>query len=54
MLDAAIRALSQILSPPFRAILVKSIGLALILLLIGGITIHHGPVSYTHLRAHET
>ena len=42
MLDAAIKALSQILSPPFRAILVKSIGLALVLLLIGGITIHRG------------
>ena len=42
MLDAAIKALSQIFSPAFRAILLKSIGLALVLLVIGGIAVHRG------------
>ncbi|MBS0529665.1 MAG: cysteine biosynthesis protein CysZ, partial [Proteobacteria bacterium] len=32
MIDATVRALSQILSPPMRAILWKSIGLALVLI----------------------
>jgi CysZ protein len=40
MLDAAIKALSQILSPPFRAVLLKSIGLALVLVVIVGIAVH--------------
>ena len=34
MLDAAVKALSQILSPPMRAILWRSIGLALVLILV--------------------
>lgn len=34
MLDAATKALSQILSPPMRAILWKSIGLALVLIVV--------------------
>jgi uncharacterized protein involved in cysteine biosynthesis len=34
MLDAAIKALTQILSPPMRAILWRSIGLALILIVV--------------------
>ncbi len=34
MLDAAVKALSQILSPPMRAILWKSIGLALVLIVV--------------------
>jgi CysZ protein len=33
MLDAALKALEQLLSPPFRAVLLKSIALALVLLL---------------------
>jgi len=37
MLDAAAQALSQMFSPPFRAVLLKSIGLALILIIIIGI-----------------
>src|SRR5258708_2457522 len=41
MLDAAAQALSQMFSPPFRAVLVKSIGLALILLVIIGIASYH-------------
>jgi CysZ protein len=41
MLDAAAQALSQMFSPPFRAVLVKSIALALILIVIMGIGLHH-------------
>jgi uncharacterized protein involved in cysteine biosynthesis len=37
MFDAAIKALSQMLSPPFRRVLLKSIGLALILIVLIGI-----------------
>ena len=41
MLDAAAQALSQMLSPPFRSVLLKSIGLALILIVILGIGLDH-------------
>jgi CysZ protein len=41
MLDAAAQALSQMFSAPFRAVLVKSIGLALILIVIIGIGLQH-------------
>jgi CysZ protein len=41
MLDAAAQALSQMFSPPFRAVLVRSIGLALLLIIIIGIGLHH-------------
>ena len=34
MLDAAVKALSQILSPPMRSILWRSIGLALVLIMV--------------------
>src|SRR3954449_11738623 len=34
MIDAAVKALSQILSPPMRAILWRSIGLALVLIVV--------------------
>ena len=37
MFDAAIKALTQMLSPPFRRVLLKSIGLALILIVLIGI-----------------
>jgi CysZ protein len=37
MLDAAMKALEQLLSPPFRSVLLKSIALALVLLLALGI-----------------
>ena len=40
MLDAALRALSQMLSPPFRAILLKSVGFALVLIFIIGFGLH--------------
>jgi uncharacterized protein involved in cysteine biosynthesis len=47
MLDSAIKALSQIFSPPFRAVLLKSIGLALILIVLLGLGLHHGLVWLT-------
>ena len=37
MFDAAIKALTQMFSPPFRRVLLKSIGLALILIVLIGI-----------------
>jgi CysZ protein len=37
MLDAAVKALAQMFSPPFRTVLLKSIGLALLLILAIGI-----------------
>jgi CysZ protein len=40
MLDAAIKALSQMFSPPFRAILLKCAGLALVLIVLIGIALH--------------
>jgi uncharacterized protein involved in cysteine biosynthesis len=40
MLDAAIKALSQLVSPPFRAVLLKSAGLALVLIVLIGIALH--------------
>ena len=40
MLDAAAKALSQMFSPPFRSILLKSAGLALALIVVIGIALH--------------
>jgi len=40
MLDAAVKALAQMFSPPFRMVLAKSIGLALILIILFGIGLH--------------
>src|SRR5205085_5118920 len=40
MLDAALKAFAQIFTPPFRAVLLKSIGLALLLLIMLGIGLH--------------
>jgi uncharacterized protein involved in cysteine biosynthesis len=37
MLDAAISALSQMFTPPFRAVLMKSVGMALLLIVLIGI-----------------
>ena len=37
MLDAAFKALAQLFSPPFRTVLLKSIGLALVLLIAIGV-----------------
>jgi uncharacterized protein involved in cysteine biosynthesis len=40
MLAAAAKALSQMLSPQFRAVLLKSVGLALVLVVLLGIALH--------------
>ncbi len=40
MLDAAVKALTQMLSPPFRTVLLKSAALALALILLIGIALH--------------
>jgi uncharacterized protein involved in cysteine biosynthesis len=37
MLDAAFKALAQLFSPPFRSVLLKSVGLALVLLIALGV-----------------
>jgi len=40
MFDAAAKALAQMFTPPFRAVLLKSIGLAILLLILLGIGLH--------------
>jgi len=40
MLDAAVKALSQMFSPAFRTVLLKSVGLALALIVLLGIGLH--------------
>jgi len=40
MLDAAAQALAQMFSPPFRSVLLKSMGLAVVLLLVLGIGLY--------------
>jgi CysZ protein len=40
MLDAVIKSLSQMLSPPFRTLLLKAMGLALVLVVLAGIGVH--------------
>src|SRR5215207_9262445 len=40
MLDAAVKAFAQMFSPRFRSVLLKSIGLALALLVLLGIGLH--------------
>jgi len=40
MLDAVIKALTQMVSPPFRALLDKAMGLALLLIVLTGIGLH--------------
>ena len=45
MLDAAIKALAQMASPPFRALLIKSVALAIVLLVVLGIGIDRGLVA---------
>jgi uncharacterized protein involved in cysteine biosynthesis len=39
MLDAAIKAITQLFAPPLRAVLWKTIGLALALIVVVGITL---------------
>jgi CysZ protein len=40
MLDAAFKALAQMFSPPFRKILLKSAGMALLLIIVAAIGLH--------------
>ena len=40
MLDAAFKALAQMFTPPFRAVLLKSVGLGILLLIMLGIGLH--------------
>ena len=40
MLDAAFKALAQMFSPPFRKILLKSAGMALLLIVVAAIGLH--------------
>jgi CysZ protein len=40
MLDAAFKALAQMFSPPFRKILLKSVGMALLLIILAAIGLH--------------
>ena len=40
MLDAAVKALTQMFSPPFRAVLLKSVGFALVLIALIGFGLH--------------
>jgi uncharacterized protein involved in cysteine biosynthesis len=42
MIDAVVKTLSQMFTPPFRHVLLKSIGLALVLLVVLGIGTYHG------------
>src|SRR4051812_44407086 len=42
MIDAVVKTLSQMFSPPFRRVLLKSIGLALVLLVLLGVGTYHG------------
>ena len=42
MLNAALKALSQILSPPMRSILWKSVGLALVLIAVVAVALQRG------------
>jgi CysZ protein len=51
MLDAAAKALSQMLSPPFRAILLKSTALALALIVLMGIGLYRVLVWFTDAGA---
>jgi CysZ protein len=45
MLDAATKALAQMASPPFRALLVKSIALAIVLIIALGVGVDRGLVA---------
>src|SRR5260370_17699095 len=45
MLDGALKALAQMAPPPFRALLIRSIALAIVLLIVLGIGIDRGLVA---------
>ena len=40
MIDAAVKALAQLFTPPLRAVLLKAIGLALLMIIIIGIVLN--------------
>jgi CysZ protein len=40
MLDAAVKALADMVTPPFRSVLLKSVGLSIALLVVIGIAVH--------------
>jgi len=42
MIDAVIKTLTQMFTPPFRRVLLKSIGLALIMIVLLGVGTYHG------------
>lgn len=42
MIDAAIKALQQMFSPPFRSVLIKSVLLALVMIVLIGVGLHKG------------
>ena len=42
MFDAAIKALQQMFSPPFRSVLIKSVLLALVMIVLIGVGLHKG------------
>ncbi len=47
MIDAAVKALSQMFSPPFRRILLKSVAIALLLIVVAAIGLHRVLVWFT-------
>jgi CysZ protein len=47
MLDAAVKALAQMFSPPFRKILLKSMAIALLLIIVAAIGLHRLLVWFT-------
>ena len=62
MLDAAVKALAQMFSPPFRKVLLKSAGIALLLIVVAAIGLHRVLVWFaeggqvwlqTHARPHH-
>ena len=42
MIDAAIKALQQMVSPPFRSVLIKSVLLALVMIALIGVGLQKG------------
>ena len=42
MIDAAIKTLQQMFSPPFRSVLIKSVLLALVMIALIGVGLHKG------------
>jgi CysZ protein len=47
MLDAAVKALTQMFSPPFRAVLLKAIAMALVLIVLAGVGVFYALTWFT-------